>query len=158
MKVDHKCKGVWRLCNLLDSACVVLRFCLPGVTASPAAAAATADPLIASSAGARHANLEEQRWRSLEDHIKELDRHLVVYRARRHVVCPSCVRDVASGFNGFCLGLPTRLDDCLDAKRRCVEHVNSIRHKQHIESGRRQTQLAFAVVPADGTGAAASSR
>ena len=134
-------------------------FRLRGVTASPAAAsAATADPLVAASAGARHINSEEQRWQSLEGYIKDLDRLLVVDRGRRQVVCPSCVRDVASRFNGFCLELPARLDDCLDAKQRCAEHISSKLHQKHVGSGQKQLQLAFAVVPADGTDTAASSR
>jgi hypothetical protein len=102
----------------------------------------------------RRTDAEEQRWRGLEAYVADLDRHLVVDRQGQQVRCPSCIR--ARGFDGFCLDLPALMDECLDAKQRCKEHVQSERHQQHIASGLRQAQLPFQAAAADDTGPAVS--
>jgi hypothetical protein len=104
----------------------------------------------------RRTDAEEQQWLGLEAYVADLDRHLVVDREGRQVRCPSCIRDRACGFDGFCLALPALMDECLDAKQRCKEHVRSERHQQHVASGLRQAQLPFKAAAADDTGLAVS--
>jgi hypothetical protein len=125
------------------------------VLAAASAIVSDVELLIVASTGARRIDAEEQRWLDLEQFVRELDGHLVVDRARRQVLCPSCVKGTGS-FSGFCLELPARLDECLDLKRRCEGHVDSTQHRKHVKSGLKQTQLPFAAAPSGDIGAAAS--
>lgn len=98
---------------------------------------------VAAPTHARRTDAEEQHWLGLEGFVAALDQHLVVDRKGRQVRCPSCPRDRAVSFMGFCLDLPARMDECLDVKQRCTEHVRSERHKRQLGSGRRQALLPF---------------
>lgn len=118
------------------------------MAASRAGSAAGVDDMdmevaAAAPSNVRRIDAEEQRWLDLEDFVAKLDRHLVVERKGRQVRCPSCLRDKAAGFDGFCLDSPACMDECLDTKQRCTEHVQSERHKRHLARGLRQALLPF---------------